>query len=71
MVLCAVYAIWLHNRINFGSLKIKYIQNFKDLTVREFYILSFLILVTLIIGIYPMPIISSIHATTTYILFNI
>ena len=41
MVLCAVYAIWLHNRINFGTLKTKYIVSFKDLTLRELHIFLF------------------------------
>ena len=68
MVLCAVYAIWLHNRINFGTLNTKYIKNFTDLTFRELHIFLFLSLLCLILGIYPAPVIDTIHSSLVFLL---
>jgi NADH-quinone oxidoreductase subunit M len=68
MVLCAIYAIWLHNRLNFGVLKTKYINVFKDLTLRELYIFLFFLLLTLFLGIYPKPIIQTIHTSLSFLI---
>jgi NADH:ubiquinone oxidoreductase subunit 4 (subunit M) len=68
MVLCAVYAIWLHNRINFGTLKTKYIVSFKDLTLRELHIFLFFAILTLLLGVYPTPIINTIHTSLSFLL---
>lgn len=42
IILSAIYSIWLFNRIFFGTLQIKYNSYFFDITIEEFYILSFL-----------------------------
>ena len=71
MVLCAIYAIWLHNRINFGTLKTKYILSFTDLSLRELHIFLFLSLLCLFLGVYPSPIIETLHSPLTFILTSI
>lgn len=68
MVLCAVYAIWLHNRINFGTLKTKYIKTFTDLSIRELHIFLFLSFLSLFLGVYPAPVINTVHSTLAFIL---
>nr|AHX02533.1 NADH dehydrogenase subunit 4 [Schizymenia dubyi] len=61
MVFGAAYSIWLLNRINFGSLKLQYFQFFQDISRREFWILSPLMILILWLGIYPTVILNEIH----------
>jgi NADH-quinone oxidoreductase subunit M len=68
MVLCAGYSLWLHNRINFGVLKITYITRFVDLTKMELFTMGTLVTITLILGIYPKPILDTIHISVLNIL---
>jgi proton-translocating NADH-quinone oxidoreductase chain M len=51
IVLSAVYSIWLFNRVCFGTLKMKYITQYSDLTTTEFLILTTLAVLMLILGI--------------------
>jgi proton-translocating NADH-quinone oxidoreductase chain M len=52
IVLGAIYSIWLYNRIVYTNLKVtNYIS---DITKREFFIFFPLIILTLIMGIYPL-----------------
>lgn len=60
MVLSAAYALFLFNRITFGTLS-PYISYTSDLTRREFFILLPLSLLTLILGIFPNLFFSPIH----------
>jgi len=60
MVLSAAYALFLFNRISFGSLS-PYISHTSDLSRREFFILLPLIILTLILGITPSLLFDPIH----------
>jgi NADH-ubiquinone oxidoreductase chain 4 len=64
MVLSACYALFFYNRVCFGSMSL-YIKNFdnRDVNRREFYILTPLIVLTLLLGIYPNFILDSLHLT--------
>jgi proton-translocating NADH-quinone oxidoreductase chain M len=53
VVLCGAYSLWLYNRIIFGNLKIAYTKNFKDLNLREFSLLTILIIPVILMGINP------------------
>jgi proton-translocating NADH-quinone oxidoreductase chain M len=53
VVLCGAYSLWLYNRIIFGNLKIAYTKNFKDLNLREFLLLTILIVPVILMGINP------------------
>jgi len=69
MVLGAIYSIWLYNRIIFGTLKSNSLLLFCDLSRREFMLLVPLVSFTLIFGLIPNSIISSLHvAVNNYIL---
>jgi NADH-quinone oxidoreductase subunit M len=50
IVLSAIYSIWLFNRICFGTLKVKYISLYSDMTIHEFLILGVLTLLMFILG---------------------
>jgi proton-translocating NADH-quinone oxidoreductase chain M len=53
VILCGGYSLWLYNRIIFGNLKIAYTKNFKDLNLREFLLLTILIIPVILMGINP------------------
>lgn len=53
VILCGAYSLWLYNRLIFGNLKNLYTKNFKDLNLREFILLLFLLLPIIVMGIAP------------------
>ena len=68
----AVYSIWLFVRVFFGILKINSynkIIKFRDLSEREFLILTVLSLIIIILGIYPNIILESIEYYTIQIIY--
>ena len=68
MVLGAAYSLWLHNRINFGTLKHKHISKFSDLTRFELLIISFMCVLSVILGVYPKPVLDVLHGPVSVIL---
>jgi NADH-quinone oxidoreductase subunit M len=71
VVLCSVYSLWLFNRIAFGNLKTQYTKTFVDLSYRELLILLPLIISTLVVGIKPDLILSSIHISVNNLIETI
>ena len=61
VILCGAYSLWLYNRLIFGNLKISYTTKFKDLNLREFFILVPLLLLVFLMGIYPSFFLDTIH----------
>jgi proton-translocating NADH-quinone oxidoreductase chain M len=61
IILGAVYAMWLYNRVIFGKLKIKYLKTFHDVNFREFLILLYLLLIICLVGVYPVILSDSLH----------
>jgi len=53
VILCGAYSLWLYNKVIFGNLKIHYTLKYKDLILREFFILLPLLLLVLILGLNP------------------
>jgi proton-translocating NADH-quinone oxidoreductase chain M len=61
VILCGAYSLWLYNRLIFGNLKISYTTKFKDLNLREFFILVPLLFLVFLMGIYPSFFLDTIH----------
>jgi proton-translocating NADH-quinone oxidoreductase chain M len=53
LIFGAVYAIWFYNRLVFGQIRFYSLQQFIDLTRREFFLLLPLIFLIFFMGIYP------------------
>jgi len=71
IVLSAAYTMYMFNRIAFGGNYSKYfIVNIIDLTYREFIILIILVVITVILGIYPIPVINGLNYCITGVLYN-
>lgn len=62
VILGAVYAMWLYNRIVFGYLRISFISKFSDLNAKEVYLFCVLTFGIFYIGIYPSCILESLHS---------
>jgi len=63
MILGGGYSLWLFNRVCYGNLKIQYLSQFQDLSLKEFFVFLPLLLGTFILGIYPELFLDVIHAS--------
>jgi proton-translocating NADH-quinone oxidoreductase chain M len=63
MILGGGYSLWLFNRIAYGNLKIQYLSNFQDVTIKEFLVFLPLLTGTFTLGIYPDLYLNVIHAS--------
>lgn len=61
VILGAVYAIWLYNRVMFGEQKVQFVEGFADINMREFYIYLPLIILVGVLGIYPSLLLETMH----------
>jgi len=70
IVLSAAYTIYMFNRICFGGKYSKFFKvNIPDLNRREFFILFILVLYTVILGIYPIPILDGLHYSVSCLIY--
>lgn len=70
IIFSAAYTIYMYNRIAFaGSYSKFFIVNVSDLNKREFYILLTLVLFTIILGVYPAPVLDGLHYSVTTLIY--
>ena len=70
IVLSAAYTIYMFNRIVFAGKFSKFFKvNIPDLNKREFFILLVLVLFTIILGIYPAPILDGLHYSVSSLIY--
>ncbi|MNY45425.1 NADH:ubiquinone oxidoreductase subunit M [compost metagenome] len=62
MILSAGYALWLYRRVIFGALTKESLKGILDLNLREKVILYPLIVLTIVFGFYPAPILDTTAA---------
>jgi NADH-quinone oxidoreductase subunit M len=63
VILSAAYALWLYRRVIFGPLEKPSLQYIVDMTPREFATLGPLIVLTILFGVYPPPILDVLGAS--------
>jgi NADH-quinone oxidoreductase subunit M len=56
VILSAAYALYLYRRIIFGALVKPSLQAIQDLSAREIAILAPLVVITILMGVYPKPV---------------
>lgn len=71
VIICSVYSLWLFNRISYGNLKTQYTKTFLDLTLKELLIFLPLIVCTIITGIKPNIVLSTIHTSVSNLIETI
>lgn len=71
IVFSAAYTIYMYNRIAFGGAYSRFFfKNIPDLNKREFYVLLTLILFTVVLGIYPAPILDGLHYSVSCLIYS-
>ena len=71
IVFSAAYTIYMFNRIAFaGSYSKLFISNIPDINKREFYMLLTLVVLTIVLGIYPAPILDGLHYSVSSLIYS-
>ena len=71
IVFSAAYTIYMFNRIVFGGTFSKFFEvNINDVNKREFMILFTLTILTVILGIYPAPILDGLHYSVSFLIYS-
>ena len=71
IVFSAAYTIYMFNRICFAGTYCKLFKfNVADLNKREFYILFTLVVLTVILGVYPAPLLDGLHYNVSCLIYQ-
>ena len=71
IVLSAAYTIYMFNRIAFGGSFSKFFEaNINDINKREFFILLTLVVFTVVLGIYPAPVLDGLHYSVSSLIYS-
>jgi len=71
IVFSAAYTIYMFNRIVFGGSFSKFFEaSLSDINQREFFILLTLVMLTVILGIYPAPILDGLHYSVSFLIYS-
>ena len=72
IIFSAAYTIYMYNRIAFGgSYSIYFVENIGDVTKREFIMLLVFVILTVLFGIYPVPILDGLHYSVSSLIYSI
>ena len=72
IIFSAAYTIYMFNRIAFaGSYSKFFIVNIADISKAEFYILLTLVFFTVVLGIYPVPVLDGLHYSVTTLIYYV
>jgi NADH-quinone oxidoreductase subunit M len=69
-ILSAAYMLWLYRKVIFGRLEKPSLQWIKDLGWREIAVLAPLVILTIVIGVYPKPVLDFSAASVTQLIDN-
>jgi NADH-ubiquinone oxidoreductase chain 4 len=71
IVLSAAYTMYMFNRIAFGGSYSRFFKfNIPDLNKREFVILFTLVAFTVVLGVYPAPILDGLHYSVSLLIYH-
>jgi len=71
IVFSAAYTIYMFNRIAFGGSFSRFFEvNISDVNKREFFILLTLVVFTVILGIYPAPVLDGLHYSVSSLIYS-
>jgi NADH-quinone oxidoreductase subunit M len=71
VILSACYALWLYRRVVFGVMDKPSLAWMPDMTAREFATLAPLVVLTILFGVYPAPIMDVIGASVENLLKSV
>lgn len=70
VILSAAYALWLYRKIVFGVLDKPALAGIKDMTAREVVILVPFVVLTILFGVYPKPVLDMSAASVQQLVTN-
>ena len=71
IIFSAAYTIYMFNRITFGGSYSKFfLFNISDVNRREFFILLALVVFTVVLGIYPAPVLDGLHYSVSCLVYQ-
>jgi NADH-quinone oxidoreductase subunit M len=70
VILSAAYALWLYRKVIFGTLVKQSLTSIKDLTFRESLTLMPLVVLTILFGVYPKPVLDMSAASVQQLVNN-
>ncbi len=70
VILSAAYALWLYRKVVFGKLTKPSLASIKDLTLRESLTLVPLLILTILLGVYPKPVLDMSAASVQQLVTN-
>ena len=72
IVFSAAYTIYMFNRIAFGGSLSQFFKfNIPDLSKREFHILLTLVVFTVLLGVYPSPVLDGLHYSVSCLIYYV
>src|ERR1700753_2916687 len=72
IVFSAAYTIFMYNRIAFGgSYSVYFKDNIGDVSKREFIMLLIFVILTVLFGIYPSPILDGLHYSVSSLIYSV
>jgi NADH-quinone oxidoreductase subunit M len=71
LILGAAYTLWMYKRVIFGEIANDHVAALKDINGREFVILASLAVLVLLIGLWPAPLMDTMHASISHLLLQI
>ncbi len=69
-ILSAAYALWLYRKVIFGKLEKASLLNIQDIGWREITILAPLVILTILLGVYPKPVLDISSVSVTALIDN-
>jgi NADH-quinone oxidoreductase subunit M len=69
-ILSAAYALWLYRKVIFGRLEKPSLFNIRDIGWREMVVLAPLVILTIVFGIYPKPVLDISAASVAQLMDN-
>ncbi len=69
-ILSAAYALWLYRKVIFGKLEKPSLFNIRDIGWREMVVLAPLVILTIVFGVYPKPVLDLSAASVTQLIDN-
>ena len=70
VILSAAYALWLYRKMIFGKLDKPKLMNIQDLNYREMFIFAPLVVLTILFGFYPKPVLDMSSASVDALVAN-
>ena len=71
VILSAAYALWLYRRVVFGVLEKASLRDIRDMTPREVLVMAPLVILTILFGLYPAPLLDPTAAATQKLIADV